>query len=560
MAMPLPGDQQRLLHDLCIKLAAQQTEDQLIAFMADLLRSLLRRNGDLDFRTSVQDAFITGLSGRTWPDKVMLARGVIAVVIAKRPEVARAWQALHEQAAPTPGRRAADRGETLPADDDLPDLDGIEIELLQEAQAIETPPPPPPYDFAVAEAQVTAWVADILERRLGIFRLPPVRFPSVAYAHDRTFFLFEPAFVGIARRFLAEVLMPACREPLERHVYRAAAPAVLADSKQLHDYLTETRPAMWKILIERLGKLGAQHRQAEAKMEAARAPESDGPEFQAVEVPVSKPRVLNVLGVSFRLGRRTVTQTMKVRLRTSTELEPAEMEALTLLARFGDLAGEAGLDLPPGCDFQFLRTLLEFDAKSYAHAAREFVALAEHKETTRPYLFERLRSLDETYANYLSDALILLLFLGGGDSRFGFKELYDFCIGEARNNSALASRRPFLPAEIGRRPVELVFQVREVLKRRYDEETLDKALRALVLVWTTMSKTRFGADLDAALTVLQGFPVTFAGDLDEPVFSSIGHLLYRALTAAQPNFDETIAQIQAAYAPILARLRLHRVH
>lgn len=562
--MALPVDQQRLLHDLCVKLNGVTDQTQLIAFMAEVMRSLLRRAGDLEFRTQVQDSFITGLAGRDWPEQVMLARGVLAVVVAKRPEIAKAWQALHDAVGAGPARRAADRGEGLAAvEDDLPDLDGIEIELLEEAQeaAPTAVAAPPPYDFAESETLVAAWIADVLERRLGIFRLPSAKFPSVAYSHQRTFFLFEPTFAGVARRFLTEVLIPACRAPLERHVYRTADAQTLVSPKLLDAFLTEKRPTIWKILIERLGKLAAQHRQAEAKIEAARAPDSGGPEFEEVDVPVSRPRLITVLGVSFRLGKRTVSRRMKVRLRTSTDLEEAEREALTLLTRFADLAGEAGLELPPGCDFQFLRILLEFDAKAFAHAAREIVALAGHKETTRAYLFERLKALDETYANYLSDALILLLFLGGtNDNAFGFKELYDVCIGEARDNSALASRRPFLPAEIGRRPAELVFQLREVLTRRYDEETLKQAITTLFQVWTTMSKTRFGADLDAGLTVLRTFPVTFAGDLDEPVFSGIGHTLYRALTSAEPNLEGTIAAIQDQYAPILARLRLHKLH
>ncbi|MBF0324178.1 MAG: hypothetical protein HQL42_03825 [Alphaproteobacteria bacterium] len=562
--MALPIDQQRLLHDLCAKLKGVTDQAQLIAFMAEVMRSLLRRAGDAEFRAQVQDSFSTGLAGRDWPDQVMLARGVLAVVIAKRPEIAKAWQSLHDAVAPGQARRAADRGETLPADDDdLPDLDGIEIELLEEAQeqVAMAAPPPPPYDFADAESLVAAWIADVLERRLGIFRLPTTPFPSVAYSHERTFFLFEPDFAPVARRFLTEVLMPACRAPLERHVYRTADAQTLVSPKLLDAFLTEKRPTIWKILIERLGKLAAQHRQAEAKIEAASTPATGGPEFEEVNIPVSKPRVVTVLGVSFRLGKQTVSQRMKVRLRASTELEESEREALTLLARFSDLAGEAGLELPPGCDFQFLRILLEFDAKAFAHTAREIVALAGHKETTRAYLFERLKALDETYANYLSDALILLLFLGGtNDHAFGFKELYDVCIGEARDNSALASRRPFLPAEIGRRPTELVFQLREVLKRRYDEATLTQAVTALFQVWTTMSKTRFGDSLEAGLTVLRTFPVTFAGDLDEPVFSGIGHTLYRVLTSAEPNLEGATQSIQAQYAPILARLRLHKLH
>ena len=559
--MALPPDQQRLLHDLSGRLGKVADEAQLIAFMAELLRSLLRRQGDAEFRTQVQNAFIEGLAGRTWPEKVMLARGVVAVVIAKRPEIAVAWQKLHDAVAPPVQRRAADLGMVPQSPDSLPDLDGIEIELLEEARAPVSPPvPPPPYRFVQAEDKVAAWVADILERRLGIFRLPPSRFPSVSYTHERSFFLFEPAFAAIARRFVAEVLMPACRVALERHVYDVAEPAVLASPKKLEEFLKEKRPVMWKVLIERLSKLAAQHRQAEAKIEAARAPHSETAEdYAEVEVPVSQPRVFKVLGVPFRLGKRTVQQRMRVRVTTPTELDSYEREALELLTRFGDIAADEGMELPPGCDFQFMRILLEFDAKAFASTAREIVGLAGHKETSRGYLFQRLKALDETYANYLSDALILLIFLGGtGEQAFGFKELYDVCIGEARDNSALASRRPFLPAEINRRPTELVFQFREALKRRYDEDTLAAALRHLFAVWTVMSRTRFADGLESGLIALRTFPVAFSGDLDEPVFSAIGRIVHDELGTESPDVEAAQGKVLTAYAPILARLRKHQ--
>jgi hypothetical protein len=184
---------------------------------------------------------------------------------------------------------------------------------------------------------------------------------------------------------------------------------------------------------------------------------------------------------------------------------------------------------------------------------KEFVALAGHAETSRQYLFERLKYVDETYANTLSDVVILMMFHEAPN--FGFKELYDICIGTALDKQAMAKKRPFLQDEVSRRPCELAFQVREVLRRRYDEATLAEAVRMLMEVWDIMAKNRFKAEMQAALGVFAAFPVAFAGDPDEPVFSHVGHLLHRALTARELDVPATLAAVHDIYGPLAERLR-----
>lgn len=552
--MNLPADQRLLYRDLVAKLDRQTDQTGLIAVMGDVLRTLLRRKGDIEFLVAVQDAFTTGLAGLSPEESHLLAREVVALVIAKRPEIAIAWQKLHGEA-PCAGRRAADHPVPAPAvvDDDLPDLDLIKDDLALDV-AEDDVPPGPPYAFAAAEKLVADYVGAVLDRRLSIFAQPPTRFPSVAYCHEQPFFLFSPIFAKVSRRFLAAVVMPLCRDPMERHVFRHIPPKVMADAKALDAVLTEKRPDLWKILVEKLSKLGAHHKLAEAKVEAARAA-AGGPEFQMVDVPVSRPRVFRVLGVAFRLGSRTKLERMRVRVRASTELDADEMAALDLIARFRDMAAQAGLDLPQACDFTFLRTLLEFDAKKYAQAAREFAALAGHKETSRQYLFERLKYIDQAYANTLADALVILLFYGAADESFGFKELYDICIGTSLDDSARASKRPFLQGEVARRPRELAFQLREVLRRRYDEATLAAAVKALGEVWTTMARSRFKDEMEAALTVFAAFPITFAGDPDEHVFTAIGRQLHRALNGKDLDLAATQKAVIDAYHPLVAKLR-----
>lgn len=536
--MTIPADQQLLYRDLCAKIGAIADEESLARAVGGILKSLLRRKGDGEFLSVVQDLATDGLVGRALDEQKALAAEVVRLVLDKRPEVAAAWQAHHALAADTPARRAADG---MPPSPPLPDL-------APPAQPME------PYAYAEVESLVGGFVADVLERRLRIFQVHSARFPTASFRHEQPFFLFDRRFARVTRRFVIEVLLPQCRPALQRRIYAQITPRQLVDAEHLKAFLAERRPEAWKILIERLTKWSGHHRAAEAKLAAAEAMGDDaGPEFAEVEVPVSIPRVFTVLGVTFALGQKASTRRMRVRVRATTEPTADELEALTHITRLRNIAAEQGLELPPACDFLFLRTLLEFDAKKYATAVKEFLALASHAETSRQYLFERLKFLDETYANTLSDALILMMFHEAAP--FGFKELYDICIGTALDKQAMANKRPFLQDEVGRRPRELAFQVREVLRRRYDEATLDEAVRMLLTVAATMAKNRFGHELQAAQGVFAAFPVAFAGDADEPVFSHIGHLLHRALSAAEIDVDATVAAVHEVYAPLAERLR-----
>ncbi len=535
--MTIPANQQLLYRDLCAKLEATADEEALARRLGEVLRSLLRRQGDAEFLSVVRDLAMESLAGRGLADQKALAAEVVRLVLDKRPEVAAAWQALHAPPAGVPARRAADLAAlgTAPA----------------EAPA---PPPAPPYVHAETETLVAAYVADVLDRRLAIFRVGSARFPTPAFRHEQPFFLFDRRFARVARRFVTEVLVPRCRPALQRRVYEGIGPRLRMDPEGSAAVLAEKRPEAWRILIERLTKWAGHHRTAEAKLAAAADLGDDaGPEFAEVDVPVSAPRVFAVLGVRFSLGQKTTTRRMRVRVRASTEPTADELEALTHITRLRNIAAEDGLELPPACDFLFLRTLLEFDARKYAQAVKELVALAGHEETGRAYLFERLKAVDETYANTLSDVLILIIFHEA--ERFGFKELYDICIGAALDREAMAGKRPFLQDEVGRRPRELAFQVREVLRRRYDEATLAAAVRMLMETCGTMAATRFQREIQAALGVLAAFPVAFAGDPDEPAFSHVGHILHRALAARHPHVEDSIAAVLDVYAPLAERLR-----
>lgn len=538
--MDLPADQHLLYQDLTAKLDRLANQDQLIAYMGQVLRTLLRRQGDSEFRGAVQDAFISGLIGRDWVDQVALAREVVLVVIAKRPEIALAWQ-QQQGGGDNPHRRAADRGEApqVVADPDLPDLD------LIGATPPAPKPPRPPYAFAAAEDKVVEYVVQTLTRRLGLFRLPSAAFPSVAYVHEQDFFLFSPIFVRVVSEFLTEVILPTIREPLERRVYRAMSRATATRPDM---GLSEKQADVWAILNERLSKLAARLYGARTKL--ALPAEAGQPKYQEVEMPVDRPRVFRVLGVGFRMGTRTELKRVKVKVRSAKELDADEIEAMNLLSRLRDRAGEAGLDLPQECDFEFLAALFMVDGRRLAQTVKELMALAEHKETSRAYLMERVRGLDETFANTLSDAIALLLFHGAVGGPFGFAELYETAIGTARDSTVRAQQRPFLTTELGRRPRELAFQLREVMRKRLDEMRMATALTAFFSVWNTLPATSFGPQRDAALTVFRAFPIAFAGDAEETALSAIGQQLCTLLAAEKVDVEMASAAILRLYKPL----------
>ncbi|MDO8607512.1 MAG: hypothetical protein Q7R40_13320 [Phaeospirillum sp.] len=518
----LPDDQRLLLDGLMAKLDGVAGPPALLRLMAEVLRTLLRRQGDAEFLITIQDAFTTGIAGLSWDEQKALAREVVRVVIDKRPEIARAWQAMHAAGTPPPvHRRAAD-------------------------QEIKPPAVPAPEPDSV-EARLGEYVADIVLRRLALLRVAPPSLPSIAYCHTQPFFLFAPAFPDILRGFVVGALLEHCRLGLDRRVYRHAEPAILADSEAWKAFMADKRDTIWKILISSLSKLAAAHKTAEAKLLAAAVGETGLPEYKMVEMPVSQPRLYSILGVRFTLGQETSIKRVRVKVAPSYELEPLEQDALDLIAKLHHAASHAGLDLPASVDFQFLRTLLEFNVRLFMQSRDELMGLAGHAETSQQFLIERFKAVDEALSHTLADILAMMLFTQHGDARFGFPEFYAICIGAARDKSAVSLKRPFVTHEIGRRPRELAFQLREALRRRLHVDVVLAAVDMLIQCWQVMGRKRFNGELDAGLAVIGGFPMAFADDSEEPTFIAIGQMVREVLTSETPERSACLMQIGQAY-------------
>ena len=539
--MSFASDQQSLFREVSSKLDGLEGGPALAAFMGQMLRSLLRRKGDAEFLAAIQDSFMAGMAERDSDQQKAQARELLRVVIEIRPEIAQAWQSQHgEDGAVAAPRRAIDKAEPPP----LP----------------PPPPPPPPLPplapaRALAERMIAGAITETVEQRLQVFRLPAPPFPSITYCHEQPFFLFSAAFAKVVAEFLAEMLALQCRETFDRHIFAPLDARGPMAPEQVEAYLAARRIEMIRILVDRLDRLEVSHRAAEAKLAKAQADAAAGfagARWKTIEVPVSQPRVLRVLGVQFAVGRRTTMRKVKVRAGADSELLPAEMETLGLITRLRDMAANVGLDLPAACDFRFLSSLLEFDFRRFPLSVKDLAASASAGD--RALLFARLDGVTKLFPDTIADAALLMVFAQGNGSGFGVQDLVDFWVAAELGDEAKGSR-PFIPGELARRPRELAFQVREVLRRQGDEETLAVAVQSLLTVWQVLPKAHCQEGREAALAVLAAFPVAFAGDPDEAVFIEISQLLLQTLGAERPNWDGCLLAVRAAYFPVVKRRR-----
>lgn len=522
--MDLAPDQTQLYEDLCAKLEQQQDQTQLIQFMAGIIASLLRRRGDAQFRDAVQNAFADGLAGRSWVAQRELAQEVIAMIIAKRPEVALAWQRVSGEEPHPLARRAVD----LPASDD--DLPEISLEPRPET------PPPPADSFDAFMAAVLDDLAGSLIHRVALFKVPARRFPSPTYVHEQPFILHAEAFAGAARTFFRDVLLPLWREPLlmlhQRQPGVEAAVAVVG-----------ARADIWQLVTGRLERLARKAAGAGAKLAAARA---GGADYQVVEVPVTRKRTLSVLGVSFSLGSTNETVKRKVPVKPPARPSSEEMLARDLENSWHDVAAAAGLDLPAAADLSLLHALLTFDAERLVGDLPGLLSLARDEQAEVEAILDGVVAAADGHPPLIADALAITLFAHGVNGGFGFEELVRL------ENRWPAGNHPYLATEIARRPRDLAFQVRDGLRRRLDRNNMGLAVIMLFEAWRVLSDGRHAAALEAARTVFSAFPIAFAGDADEAVFSDIGALLTKNLAASELDAAGTVEAIMRLYGGVVA--------
>jgi hypothetical protein len=537
MSDSLPPDQRLLLDDISSRLAKVEDSPGLLRFMAEILKTLLRRQGDAQFLATIQDAFAAGLIGLAFPEQKELAAEVIQVVVTKRPEIALAWQKIHG----LPGRQAP--SQPVPVTAPLRRAADLPMEM---------PPPLPPesgdYAFLHAEAFIAAQLADSLDKRLTLMQVPLPAIPSVAWCLNQPFFLFVPAFADIAKAFITGPVLRRCREGLEKRVLSRIDHEVLTRPDRQAAFWEEVRELVVKVVTERLTKLATHHKAAEAKQAAVARTGSEGSEgFKLVDMPVTRPRTYNILGVEFALGKVTTTKRVKVKVPPPYKLEPEEIEAMDLIGELRVGAAQAGLNLPEAADFQFLRTLLTFNPRLFVQSRDELIGLAAHEDTTAGFLAERLAAADKSFTNLLTDVLVMMMFTRCGDTSFRLAQFYAVCVGSARDKSAMVARRPFVPGELARRPHELAVQLREALRRRLHLDAVLGSAERLLDCYKVMGRNMFGRELEEARGVIAAFPMVFAADPEVIAFTTVAKLVLATISGEQPDRSICLMRIGQAY-------------
>ncbi|OAN52297.1 hypothetical protein A6A04_00975 [Paramagnetospirillum marisnigri] len=533
----LPQDQNLLLDDLLAKLERISDLPGMLHYMAEVLHALLRRQSDVTFLATIQDAFAAGLAGLTWNEQKSLAAEVIRVVIEKRPEIAKAWHAAEE------ARLAA-----LEAEEQAPkrresDLVPAPLPMSLHLGSVDDGP----YDFAAAEERIAAHLGELVDRRLALMMVPPPQIPSVAYCHSQPFFLFDTRLGAVLKAFVKGPLLSRCRVSLERRVYVKVDQSVLTNPERAKAFWTEMRSHVWKAVDSRLEKLAQHQKSGESKLAAQQRGEGFHSEIKVVEKEVVRPKSYNIMGVSFSLGKETTTKKVKVTLPPANQLNKEEEEALAMIAELRDKASQSGVELPPAADFQFLRTLLDFNTRLFTQSRDELLGLAGHGETTTRFLRERLHQTEKNFNNLLVDILVMMMFTRHGEMKFGLSEFYAACVGAARDKSSINAKRPFIPAELARRPTQLAIQLREALRRRLHVDVVLAAAERYLDCHKIMGKKLYGAELAESRALIEAFPMVFAGNSEEATFVQVGQHILDMLDGVTPELSICLVQIGRTY-------------
>ncbi|MCR6629611.1 MAG: hypothetical protein NVV74_05880 [Magnetospirillum sp.] len=116
-----------------------------------------------------------------------------------------------------------------------------------------------------------------------------------------------------------------------------------------------------------------------------------------------------------------------------------------------------------------------------------------------------------------------------------------------------ADDHPLLADEIARRPRDLAFQVRDAMRQRLDRNHFGLTVVMLLEVWRVLAGRRWQEPLDLALTVFSAFPIAFAGDPAEAVFSEIGVVLAKNLSAPVLDAPGTIEKTIQLYTKVVPK-------
>lgn len=515
--------------------------------LTGLLDTLLRRQGDGEFKATIGGAFLAAINGKPPPEQARLACEVLRLVIEKRPEIAIAYAAKRAQAAPrpaTPIRREADRA--------VPDIIAQHPEKKPREKALareEVLAGAEDFPYRQAEHLVADFILRRAAQKLKVFRGAGRPMPTAFYSDSQPFFAFCEDFAPVLRAALDEDIVPRLRYRLIKEVYKPCpVEAVTRDEAKHKAFFAEKNKIIWPELLGLLDRLQGCWASAAGKMEKRRELQEGiekGPEYKMVEIPVEVPKVYSVFGVSFTFGHETKMKKVRARVRSSIDLEDEEQFAWDVLQAMHVRAHESGLHLPEMLDFKFLRSLLEMDERKFRRSYEEMRNLVRDPETSKTYLFQRLRFLDEAYANTLSDIVLIMLFRDEGDDAFPFSLLYNICIGAAANTSALKRRRPFVQEVVRERPLELARQIGRLMTENASAHDFAVAVRLYSEAVTILSKARFQAEIDASVKYLWSFGAFDEGARPEAFNRITGALATGVMKGTAP--EKYLPQVLIGY-------------
>lgn len=191
---------------------------------------------------------------------------------------------------------------------------------------------------------------------------------------------------------------------------------------------------------------------------------------------------------------------------TASDDVPPEQEAARDALEVAYLhARDAGYFLPYSLDFEGLASIFTLNRKSIVQG---LVTLGHAKVQgeSENYVIRQIDRLNETHDLIHYDITVLSAFIFGNKvQRISYKQMHDACLGAARNRSAMLQMRPFLVAELARRPQHLIRRLIDTsedtsIGREAYEEMVDLLTRWL----SDLNGRRFEDEISACISQLWG--------------------------------------------------------
>ncbi len=159
-------------------------------------------------------------------------------------------------------------------------------------------------------------------------------------------------------------------------------------------------------------------------------------------------------------------------------------------------AQETGYFLPYALEFDSLAILYTLNRKLVIQGLVSLANAALQAETEN-YVLRQIDRLNDTHDLVHFDITVLSAFMFGHESqRLSYKQLHDTCLGAASSRSVMVRMRPFLTAEIARRPHNLA---RRLLALCDDKSVGREEFETMVELFTRWISSLNGSRFEEAI-------------------------------------------------------------